>query len=152
MDLCIGHHYNNPSFGYGGYCLPKDTKQLLANYGQVPQNMIRAIVDANKTRKDFLADEILKLKPSVVGIYRLMKNGSDNYRHSSIQGIMKRVKAKGVEVVVFEPTLDTETFYNSKVIKNLEEFKRKSTIIIANRISTELEDVAQKIFSRDLFG
>ncbi len=153
LDSRIGHHYNNPSFGYGGYCLPKDTKQLLANYGQVPQNMIRAIVDANKTRKDFLADEILKLKPSVVGIYRLvMKNGSDNYRHSSIQGIMKRIKAKGVEVVVFEPTLDNETFYNSKVIKNLEEFKRKSTIIIANRISTELEDVAQKIFSRDLFG
>lgn len=152
-DPRIGSHYNNPSFGYGGYCLPKDTKQLLANYSEVPQNLIRAIVDANQTRKDFLADQIIARKPKKVGVYRLvMKAGSDNFRQSSIQGIMKRVKAKGIEVVVYEPALNEELFFGSKVVHELEAFKRDCDLIIANRISPEISDVGEKIFTRDLFG
>jgi UDPglucose 6-dehydrogenase len=153
LDPRIGHHYNNPSFGYGGYCLPKDTKQLLANYDAVPQNIIRAIVEANSTRKDFLADEIIKKQPETVGIYRLvMKEGSDNFRHSSIQGIMKRLKAKGIKVVVYEPELNDADFFNSPVEANLSTFKHSVNIILANRMVLELEDVSAKVFTRDIFG
>jgi len=153
LDPRIGNHYNNPSFGYGGYCLPKDTKQLLANYESVPQNIIRAIVDANSTRKDFLADQIIKKAPKVVGIYRLvMKTGSDNIRQSSIQGIMKRIKAKGIEVVVYEPLIKTKKYYNSIVFTDIEKFKSISDIIVANRNFSEIKDVEHKLFTRDLFA
>jgi len=153
LDPRIGEHYNNPSFGYGGYCLPKDTKQLLANYDQVPNNLIKAVVEANRTRKDYIADSIVKLGPKVVGVYRLvMKAGSDNFRASAVLGVMKRLKAKGVGVVVYEPAMQRETFFGSRVIKDLELFKRECDLDIANRKSAEILDISHKLYTRDLFG
>lgn len=153
LDPRIGNHYNNPSFGYGGYCLPKDTKQLLANYADVPQNLIGAIVDANRTRKDFIADEIISRNPSQVGIYKLvMKEGSDNFRESAVQGVIKRIKASGISVIIYEPSLTTSEFYHSEVVGNLSEFKRRSDIIVSNRISVELDDVLDKTYTRDIYN
>lgn len=153
MDSRIGGHYNNPSFGYGGYCLPKDTRQLLANYTDVPQNLIAAVVEANRTRKDFIAADVLRQGPETVGIYRLtMKSGSDNFRYSSVQGVMKRIKAKGIEVIVYEPNLDDDSFFHSEVVNDFEEFMRRSDIIVSNRITSELEPVIDKVYSRDIFG